>query len=176
MNDSQIKGSSTLAGIFLILLGVAFLAITQGAINLNWGSIWPIFPMIAGVFLLVLTFTSPNPAARSGLVFAGTIPLLLGLFFFAITLDILSWSNMGTLWPIFPLAVGVAFIIAYLVSNREHNFYLIPGASLIIIAVTFLVIFQVGGSASAIGKLWPIFLVMAGILLLVLPMIRRRAT
>ncbi len=174
VNDAQMRNGATLAGAFLIVLGVIFLLVTQGALDLNLGTLWPVFPALAGVFLLVQAFTSASPNPRSAQMLAGTIPLLLGLFFLTITLGIFSWSDMDTLWPIFPLIVGVACIVAYLASAREHSFYLIPGAILIIIAVTFFTILQIGGSYSAIGKLWPIFLVMAGVILLVVPMLRNR--
>jgi hypothetical protein len=155
------------------VLGLIMLATTQGVISFDWGVIWPLFPMLAGLFLLAMSLRSSSPAGRSALVLAGTIPLLLGVFFYSLTLGIFPWSDMGNLWPIFPLIVGLAFFAAYLAGGREQGYYLIPGSALVIIAVTFLTIIQVGGSNSAIGKLWPIFMVMAGVLLLVIPRLRR---
>lgn len=174
MNDAQMRNGATLAGGILIVLGVVFLLITQGALDVNMGTLWPIFPILAGAYLLFRAFSSQNPYARSGQVLGGTIPLLVGFFFLTITLGVFHWSDMGTLWPMFPLIVGVAFIAAYLASSREQTAYLIPASVLIIVAVTFFTILQVGGSYSAIGKLWPIFLVMAGVILLVVPMFRNR--
>ena len=173
MDRPPLRNSASLAGLFLILLGAIMLIATQGVIDFDWGTIWPVVPMLAGLFLLGLTLSTSDPARRSALVFAGMIPLLLGLFFFSFTLDILSWRDMGRLWPIFPLIVGVAFIAAYLAGGRERGFYLIPGATLIIIAVTCLTILQVGSSYSAVGRLWPIFLVLVGVLLLLIPRMRR---
>ena len=52
---------------------------------------------------------------RAGLVIGGTIPLLVGAFFFATTIGILSWEDQGRLWPVYLLIVGVAFFRAELV-------------------------------------------------------------
>lgn len=174
MNDAQVTRGATLAGGILIVLGVVFLLVTQGAINLNMGMLWPVFPILAGAFVLYRAFAASDPFARSGLVLGGTIPLLVGFFFFTITLGIFQWNDMGMLWPMFPLIVGVAFVAAYLASSREQVAFLIPASILIIVAVTFFTILQVGGSYSAIGKMWPLFLVMAGVILLVVPMLRSR--
>lgn len=173
MNNSHLKNSSSLAGVMLVVLGLLLLAVTQGAFALNWSSIWPVFPMLAGLALLGLSFSSETPAVRSSMVFSGMIPVLVGIFFFTITLGIFSWRDMASLWPVFPLIVGIAFLAGYLAGNRMQNAYLVPGAGLVIIAVTFLTILQVGGSYSAMARLWPVFLIMAGVLLLIVPMLRR---
>ncbi|MDQ3927713.1 MAG: hypothetical protein M3328_01055 [Chloroflexota bacterium] len=167
MNVRPYNNGSMITGVALILLGLVFFAATQGALNLNWGTIWPAFPMLAGALVLFQAFTTENPRRRASMVLGGTVPFLVGVFFFTFTLDLFSWGDMGTLWPMFPLIVGVAFFAAYLASGREQNSYLVPAAILAGVGVVFLAVLQIGGSYAAIGKLWPIFLIIAGVLMLV---------
>ncbi len=158
--------TTTAVGVLLILLGLVFFAVTQGVFSLNWRTVWPIFPILAGVFLLVLAYTSPNLLRRAGLVLGGTIPLLIGIFFFMITNDVLSRNDMGRLWPVFPLIVGIAFFAAYLASGRQQWYYLIPGSVLTVVAFVFGALLWSGTSYGALGQVWPVFLILAGVFLL----------
>lgn len=163
---------SLIPGIVLIVLGLVFFAATQGAFNLNWGTIWPAFIMIGGAAVLLQAFLTPDPRRRAGLVLGGTIPLLIGAFFFATTTGLLDWSAQGTLWPIYPLIVGVAFFAAYLTSGLTQTGYVVPGAILTLVGLVFLGVALVG-SYDIMGKIWPIFLILAGVLVLVAPQARR---
>ncbi|HEY0070227.1 MAG TPA: hypothetical protein VGE04_09695 [Chloroflexia bacterium] len=160
---------SMVGGLVLIVLGVILFAVTQGAFNLNWGNIWPPLIMLAGVVILVRAFRARDAGARSGMVLGGTILLLLGAFFFATTVGLISWGDQGALWPMYPLIVGVAFFAAYFASGRETSAYLVPGVILTLVAVVFLGIILSGSSYAILGRLWPIFLVIGGVLLLVMP-------
>jgi hypothetical protein len=164
--------ASMVGGIVLILLGIIFFAVTQGAFDLNWGSIWPIFPMLAGLGLIMLGFTTESPQSRGALVFSGSIPLLVGAFFFATTTGIFSRGDQGTLWPVYPLIVGVAFFAGYLASGMRNVYFLIPGAMLVLVSLVFFAV-TLTDSYDLLGKLWPIFLIAAGVLILVAPAARR---
>src|SRR4051812_34947127 len=104
-------------GAILIVLGLVFLAATQGFLSLDWGTIWPVFPMVAGAACLAQAFLVEDKQRRGGLVLGGMIPLLVGAFFFATTMGLISWSDQGTLWPVYPLIIGVAFFTAYFASG-----------------------------------------------------------
>lgn len=162
----SLDNTNTAIGVLLILMGLAFFVVTQGVVDLNWRTIWPVFPTITGVFLIALAYTSPNLQRRAGLVLSGTTPLLVGVFFFLMNTGVLSRSDMGKLWPVFPLIVGIAFFAAYFVSERQQRFYLIPGAILTLVALVFGALLWSGGSYGTIGQVWPIFLIIAGVLLL----------
>ena len=173
MESKNYSKSSVVGGVVLILLGLIFFVAEQGMFGLDWGSIWPLFPMALGVGLLAMAVVADNPRARAGLVLPGTIALLLGAFFMATTTGILSWSDQGTLWPVYPLIVGVSFLTAYLASGFAQIGYLIPGVILSLVGLVFLGITWAGVSYDYIGKIWPIFLILAGVLILFLPRTRR---
>jgi hypothetical protein len=173
MNTKQYSNSSVIGGILLIALGLVFFAVTQGFLNLSWGNIWPAFLVIVGVVALAQGFATDDPKRRTGQVFGGTLLTLLGGFFFATTLDLISWGDQGSLWPIYPLIVGVSFFAAYFASGREQNGYLIPAAILTLVGVVFLAFILTGTSYALIGKLWPLFLIIGGVLMLVAPRARQ---
>ncbi|HKP53721.1 MAG TPA: hypothetical protein VJ183_13850 [Chloroflexia bacterium] len=158
--------STTAVGVLLILMGLVFFAVTQGAFDLEWRTIWPIFPTITGVFLLLLASQTTDNTRRASLVLAGAIPFMVGLFFFTTTTGILPRNEMGRLWPIFPLIVGVAFFAAYFASGSQTKYYLIPGTILMLVGLVFGGILLSGASYGALGQVWPIFLIIAGVLLL----------
>jgi cell wall-active antibiotic response 4TMS protein YvqF len=150
-----------------------FLAATQGFLNLDWGNIWPVFLMLIGAGGLAQALLTEDRNRRAGMVLGSTIPLLLGAFFFANTTGVLSWSDQGMLWPVYPLILGVAFFAAYFASGREQAGYLVPGTILSLVGVVFLGITLTGTSYDSIGKVWPIFLIIAGVLLLIWPRLAR---
>jgi hypothetical protein len=166
MDTRQLKNGNVLMGLALIVLGLVFLAVTQGAFNLSWGNFWPLIPMIVGAFLLLQAFVTEIPARRAGLVIGGTIALLTGAFFFATTTGILDWSDQGRFWPVYPLIVGVAFLAAYLATGMTFPGYLIPAGILIGVGLVFGAILLTGTSFAYIGKLWPIALIIIGVLML----------
>ena len=167
MQTRQVSNGATVAGIVLIVLGLVFFVVTQGAFDLNWSNIWPIFPMLVGGGILTMAFSADSNAARAGITIGGTIPLLVGAFFFAVTMDLFSWGDMGTLWPVFPIIVGLAFIAGYFAGNREQPGLLWPAA---IFGGTGLIFLAITGTSIGYGvlaQLWPIILIAAGVLMLV---------
>jgi hypothetical protein len=167
MQSRQISNGATVAGIIMIVLGLVFFVATQGVFNLDWGSIWPIFPILVGGAILTMAFTSDNPAGRAGAVIGGTIPLLIGAFFFAVTMGVFSWSDMGTLWPVFPIIVGLAFVAGYFAGNREQPGLLWPAAIIGGIGLVFLFITTTSIGYGILAQLWPLALIAVGVLMLV---------
>ena len=67
------------------------------------------------------------------------------------------------------VAIPPAVVAAYFASGREQPGYLVPGTILSLVGLVFLGITLTGASYDYIGKFWPIFLIIAGVLLLVGP-------
>ena len=173
MESKNYRNGSLIGGLALIVLGLVFFAVEQGAFELDWGMAWPFFGILAGLAMLAMAVIADNPRARAGWVLPGTIVFLLGVFFLLTTNGILSWSDQGTLWPIYPLVVGLGFLAGYLVSGFKMIGYLIPGAILSLVGLVFLGIYWTGAPYEYIGNIWPIFLILAGVLILFLPRVRR---
>jgi hypothetical protein len=167
MQSRQVSNGATVAGIILILLGLVFFVATQGMFSLDWSNIWPIFPMLVGGGIIAIAFTADTPAARAGAVIGGTIPLLVGAFFFSVTLGVFQWSDMGNLWPVFPIIVGLAFLAGYFAGNREQPGLLWPAAIIGGTGLVFLIITSTSVGYGIIARLWPLVLIAIGVLMLV---------
>jgi Domain of unknown function (DUF5668) len=170
INDS----GSLLAGGLLILVGLIFLAVTQGLFNLSWTNFWPILPTVAGLYVLTLAALAPDRARRGGLVLGGTIPFLVGLFFFATTMGFISWEMQGRLWPVYPLIVGVAFLAAFFVSGLQAG-YLIPAIVLTMVGGAFLPFTVLDTNYDYLGKFWPVIPIAVGVVLLLSSWMRRNS-
>ena len=72
MQTRQVSNGATVAGIVLIVLGLVFFVVTQGAFDLNWSNIWPIFPMLVGGGMLTMAFSADSNAARAGITIVET--------------------------------------------------------------------------------------------------------
>jgi len=159
-------------GLVLIALGLAFFAATHGVFNLDWGNIWPVFLIISGAATLIQALNTPDPHKRGNTVVGATGLLLLGAFFLATTTGLLSWADQGTLWPIYPTIIGLSLFAGYFASGMIESKNLIPATILTLAGLVFLGVTLVG-SYDLIGKFWPIFLIIAGIIMLIAPRARR---
>lgn len=168
-------------GIVLSLVGGGFLAATLfGALdNIHWAwfdnistwfegswaaTWWPIFPIAVGLILLAASAMTHNLSVRGSLAFLGTIPLLVGVFFLATTLEYISADDQGRLWPVYPLIVGVASLAAYFASKGEQRSYLFSAGLFGAVGVVFLPVNLI--SEDMAGQVWPLFLIIGGGLLL----------
>jgi hypothetical protein len=98
------------AGIVLIILGgFSFLIILAG-VDVDLSRLWPLLIVVPGAMLLVTAFTGGASETRRSAVTGGTLLVLLGSFFLATTLGILSWSDQSTLWPLYLLIPGVSLL------------------------------------------------------------------
>ncbi len=144
---------SQLPGIILIVLGVLFLIANFSDVRLD--TLWPIFVLAPGVGFIVMFFRDRKDY---GILMPGTILTIIGLLFFACTLN--GWQEMEHLWPLFIMAPGIGFIMMYLFGKRERGM-LIPAGILTGLGLIFLF------EANRSEYLWPIILILVGVLFLV---------
>ena len=107
-------------GCVAILCGGLFLYVTLGPTewdDMSW--LWPAFPAIAGLSWVVAWGVEPRLVAN---LVMGLIALAVGLIGFLFTYGRLgteSAQQLGNLWPLIPIALGVGLIIQFLVSRRR---------------------------------------------------------
>jgi hypothetical protein len=156
--------------LFLILLGAFFLLVNIGALPaLSITQLWPGIVVLVGVMFWGGYFFGRQHDA--GQAFVGTIVTLVGAFFFLFTLRVnipgygpVEWSDMGRLWPAFPLIVGVAFVVLWLAGRLRDGGVLVPAVILLLVGF--------GGFGFTLGdfpnwrsvlNLWPVLLILLGL-------------
>jgi hypothetical protein len=167
------KGSLVLAGV-LILLGAYLLLNELGASIPGWDVIWPVFPLAGGLALLASHILGWR--RDPGRVFLGAAAALVGAAFFLVTLGPLEYADLGAWWPVFILIGGVAFLAQW-AAARFHDW------SALFLGVVALVIGSAGliaalellgpETSQTLPKLWPILLVIVGLMMLLRALLRR---
>ncbi len=149
-------------GILIAVLGLLFLLVNNRLLWFGWEAIWPMFPFLAGVFLLHLYTTGKQPA----MLFWGLSLTQIGVFLFLFSVGILPWDAMRTLWPFFPLMAGIGLLALAGIGERTTS-SLVVGVVVVIAAVVgFWVVQGAGGDRvlAPLIRLWPVVLIIAGAL------------
>jgi hypothetical protein len=155
--ERQMNRGAVMPGVILIIVGLIFLLPQFGIGSAN--GLWPAFILAPGLGFIAMWLTSKNKAKDAGLLIPGTIITLISAFFFY--LNWAGWSKMANLWPIFPLIVGIAFYKFFFASGRRDRGILVPANILLLVGLFFLIL------QSYTYKLWPIILILLGILMIV---------
>lgn len=164
---------SLFPGLLLLAVGGWLLAQNLKVPLPDIRSLWPAFPIIGGMALLGDYFASGRQ--DSGKVFVGVAAILVGAFFFMFTLGYWSWGSMEQSWPLFVLIGSVAFFAQWLAEPSRRS-VLLPAVIALAVGLSFLP--ATSGLlpdtlARQILQLWPLALVIAGVVLLAQSVIRR---
>ena len=162
MNDSS-RARPIIPAIILILVGVWFLLQNLNVPGFRLEVFWPVFLVIGGIALIIRYFATPtaDPDDLGGAIFL----TLLGVFF-------LGWYNLGwfgqeweVAWPIFPFLLGLSSGINWLFHWRRWGQLLWAFIGLAVAAVGFAYTTGVieGDLAQQLARLWPIFIILAGL-------------
>jgi hypothetical protein len=152
-------------GLGLIGLGIVFVL----ALWLGWDKIWPVFLILGGVaFLAGYAVTGFR---ESGYVFVGTAAILVGLFFFGFTFGYWQWADMSRLWPVFPIIGGIAFVALFVAERGKDAGTLGVGCAAFVVGIVGLAV-TFGFVGTEIVKLWPLLLVILGIISLAAALLR----
>jgi len=145
-------------GVILIVLGIVFLLPRLG---IDFGNLWPLLVMAPGIAFFVYYFLSKDRENKAGIIIPAAITVLLG--FFLLYQNLSSWTDADKLWPIYPLIVGISFYAFYLASGRKEKGILIPANILSLVGIGFLFL------NFLTFNLWPLFLIITGLVLILLP-------
>lgn len=150
-------------GVFLIVLGVLFLLVSNRLLWFGWDVLWPTFPLLVGLFLLRVFANRRKPRQ----LFWGALLAQFGVFFFLFSTHILAWEAMSTLWPAFPLMVGLSLIALSGVGEQAPSSLVVGLAFVVFAIVSF---FAESGAihsrlSEPLVRIWPLVLVGAGILI-----------
>jgi len=155
-----------LPGLVLIFIGVWVLAKNLDAPLPEIWTLWPIFIVIGGISSLMRYFSEGR--TNNSHLFNATLSILLGAFFFMFSLGYWKWESMAQFWPLLLIIVGAAFFVQWLVEirvTRRLIFALVIGG----IGVFFLpsTMGWLAPELSAqIQRLWPVALIVAGLVVL----------
>jgi hypothetical protein len=150
-------------GIFIGGLGLLFLLVNNGLLWFGWEAVWPVFPLLIGVFLLKIYATRRGP----GQLFFGLLMTGLSIFLFVFSTGMLDWDMMRTLWPMLFLIAGVSSLALAATGDRPLP-ALVAGLAVVITGVVgFLATSGRLGSRTIVPlvRLWPLALVVAGALI-----------
>lgn len=143
---------SIITGVALITIGIVFLLPNFTDITLR--ELWPVLILGPGVLFFV-SFVSERKSY--GLLMPGGVLTTYGLLFLYCT--VFGWYWMEDLWPFFLVGPGIGFFLMYYFGKKETAL-LIPGAIFTLLGVIFLL------SSTDYGHLWPLAIIVAGILLI----------
>lgn len=161
------RNGDFIGGLIVVSMGLWFLLNNFGVNVPSLGAFWPIFPIVGGGAALWGYVNSQGRAPEA--LIPGVIAILIGSFFFLFTLGIVPWETMGVLWPIFPLIVGIAFVMASLAGGPKE--LIVPGVIVMLVGGLGFAGVALGWEIS-MGQLWPVFMILGGLGMLI-PYLRR---
>ncbi len=176
------RRGTVFVAVVLIAIGAYLLLANLRMIpSFSMTQLWPGIVVLVGLmFWLGFIFGKDHDP---GLAFVGTIVTLTGLFFFLFTFNVdlfgwgrVDWSDMGLLWPAFPLIVGIAFVGLWIAGRFRDWGVLFPAGILLVVGF--------GGFAFTLGNVpifqnilqwWPLLLIFFGIVILIQSVLRPRS-
>lgn len=154
-----ISAGSIFTATILIVIGLAFF-VANLDIGIGMDHLWPSFIFAVGLGFFLMFLFADSKKGKVGSLFPGTILLVISFLFYY--LNFTDWSLMKYLWPTFILSVGMAFLVIYAGGSRKRS-VLLSGLIISGIALIFYLVFTV------YIKLWPLALVLAGLLIIFMP-------
>lgn len=162
------RRSNIAVGIVLILIGVVFL-VTRLVPGLQIDLSWPWIVIGVGAALLVIgALTGVPDLAVPGCIVGG----IGGILYYQNATG--NWGSWSYMWTLIPGFVGVGVLLAALLGSRGAHAYREALRSILTSLVLFLVFGSFFGAFSFLGNYWPLLLVGAGVIILVLGVIPRK--
>ncbi len=168
------KGNILLA-LLLIALG-SYLLLSEIGVGLpGWERVWPVLPLAGGLALLTRHVLDSRSDPEQ--VFFGTVATLVGVVFLFVTMGPLTYQDLGSWWPVFALIGGVAFLAQWAAAGfRDWDALFLGLVTLCVGGVALAITFQLLGpnTREILPRLWPIVLILAGLMALMRGLMSRR--
>jgi len=161
---------------FLILLGTYLLLTELGTDVPGWDVIWPVFPLAGG--LTILGGYIFGQRRDPGQVFIGTAAALVGLAFFFVTIGPLDYDDVGTWWPVFVLIGSIAFLAQWAAARfQDRGAFFLAMVTLVIGGAGLAITLKLLGpqTRELLPRLWPILLILMGLMALLRALPGRRS-
>ena len=162
-----------IAGLFFMILGIAFLLGTMAGISrlsVLWSFLFVIIGALFAVFAIKLN-------KRPIYLFFASFFILIGSFLFLSALRIIPFT-LAQLWPLLSVFAGLALLPAGWRHYRSVSYrYLIPSLAFIALGCVLLIFsFKVAPFSFKLFIItwWPLLLVVAGIVLVLLSLSSKR--
>jgi hypothetical protein len=169
------KRGAVLLALVLIILGSYLLLSELNGELPGWSHIWPVLPFAGGLALIIEYIA--NPHGDPDHVFLGTAATLTSVVFFFVTMGPLAYRDLESWWPVFLLIGGVAFLAQWAAGGfRKWDSLFLGLVALIVGSGAFTITFQLLGPSTReiLPRLWPIVLVLAGLMALLQGLVGRR--
>ena len=158
------RTGNLIGGLTLILVGGWFLLDQIGYDLPGLGRLWPLFVVASGLVFIGRWLAGKE--ADPGVLIPGVSALGIGLFFLAITLGPLDYRDLGSLWPVFPLIAGVAFVVTWVAGKGRDPGLLVPAAAASAVGIIGLMITLGGFRLRWIWQAWPLAVILVGLWIL----------
>lgn len=165
-------------GVFVIGLGVWFLLRNLGLSLPNFIAFWPLILVAGGLWSIIAWFVDRDRFPDGGRLWLGLMGTFTGIVLLAFSLgaEITSFiwaerrgvgSLLSIVWPAFPIAAGVAWLIQYVAEGLRRPGLLIPAIGALTMGFISYGI-ALGMVTTAVWPIvWPVALILGGALLLV---------
>jgi len=170
------RKGTIIPALFLILLGTYFLLDELGIGIPGWDIIWPVFPLAGGLAFLGSYILGQR--RDPGQIFVGTSAMLVGLAFFFVTLGPLEYRDLDTWWPVFVLIGGVAFLAQWAAAHfRDWGALFLALVAIVVGGAGLAITLQLLGprTRELLPRLWPILLILVGLMVLLRALPRKRS-
>ena len=132
---SDLKKSSLLPGLLLIVVGAILLLNKLLPDFLDWRNVYPL--ILIGFGILMILSASCKHKTDKGAVFPGTILFFIGLFFFLRNFGLVEYYYVREIWPIFIIIFGLGFLALFIAKPTDRG-SLIPAGLFIFFGIFFL--------------------------------------
>ncbi len=168
----QGQRSNLVAGLLIILIGAAFLAVQIFPdifafidIELNW----PLLVIGVGVFLLLMGLLTSTPSLAIPASIVGGIG---GILYWQNATG--NWGSWAYIWTLIPGFVGVGVIVSGVLEGKAREALKDGSRAIIASLIMFAIFGSFLGAGQFSGLLWPIILIGAGLMILLSSLFRPR--